>query len=64
MSTAPTDPQYYLDLDETWCAHNYHPLPVVIATADGATMTDVAGTTYIDMLSATRHSTSVIATPT
>ena len=51
MSTAPTDPQYYLDLDETWCAHNYHPLPVVIATADGATMTDVAGTTYIDMLS-------------
>lgn len=50
MSTAPTDPAYYLDLDETWCAHNYHPLPVVIATAEGATVTDVAGNVYIDML--------------
>jgi ornithine--oxo-acid transaminase len=31
-------------------AHTYHPLPVVIATADGAWMTDVAGRRYLDLL--------------
>ncbi|MFG2940615.1 ornithine--oxo-acid transaminase [Streptomyces sp. NPDC048282] len=31
-------------------AHNYHPLPVVIATADGAWMTDVEGRRYLDFL--------------
>ncbi|MEB3966959.1 ornithine--oxo-acid transaminase [Streptomyces kunmingensis] len=31
-------------------AHNYHPLPVVIATAEGAWMTDVEGRRYLDML--------------
>ncbi|HEY5882472.1 MAG TPA: ornithine--oxo-acid transaminase [Nakamurella sp.] len=44
------DPQTYLDLDERWCAHNYHPLPVVIASAEGAWVTDVAGNRYLDML--------------
>ncbi len=43
-------PQAYLDLDDRWCAHNYHPLPVVIATAEGAWVTDVAGKRYLDML--------------
>jgi ornithine--oxo-acid transaminase len=33
-------------------AHNYHPLPVVIATADGAWVTDVEGRRYLDMLAA------------
>jgi ornithine--oxo-acid transaminase len=33
-------------------AHNYHPLPVVIAEADGAWVTDVDGTRYLDMLAA------------
>ncbi len=45
-----SDPQTYLDLDDTWCAHNYHPLPVVIASAEGAWVTDVAGRRYLDML--------------
>ena len=45
-----TDPQTFLDLDERWCAHNYHPLPVVIASAEGAWVTDVAGRRYLDML--------------
>ncbi len=45
-----TDPQAYIDLDERWCAHNYHPLPVVIASAEGAWVTDVAGKRYLDML--------------
>ncbi|WP_210593873.1 ornithine--oxo-acid transaminase [Streptomyces sp. GESEQ-35] len=31
-------------------AHNYHPLPVVMATADGAWMTDVEGRRYLDLL--------------
>jgi ornithine--oxo-acid transaminase len=33
-------------------AHNYHPLPVVIADAEGAWVTDVNGRRYLDMLAA------------
>lgn len=33
-------------------AHNYHPLPVVVARGDGAWVTDVEGKRYIDLLSA------------
>ena len=33
-------------------AHNYHPLPVVIAEAEGAWVTDVEGRRYLDMLAA------------
>jgi ornithine--oxo-acid transaminase len=33
-------------------AHNYHPLPVVIGTAEGAWVTDVDGRRYLDMLAA------------
>jgi ornithine--oxo-acid transaminase len=35
---------------EAWTAHNYHPLPVVIADAEGAWVTDVAGRRYLDCL--------------
>ncbi|MBB5871829.1 ornithine--oxo-acid transaminase [Allocatelliglobosispora scoriae] len=35
---------------ERWTAHNYHPLPVVIAEADGAWVTDVDGKRYLDFL--------------
>ncbi|MEU6255963.1 ornithine--oxo-acid transaminase [Streptomyces sp. NPDC047043] len=31
-------------------AHNYHPLPVVVASAEGAWMTDVEGRRYLDLL--------------
>ncbi|MET4225735.1 ornithine--oxo-acid transaminase [Oerskovia enterophila] len=31
-------------------AHNYHPLPVTIATGEGAWVTDVAGRRYLDLL--------------
>ncbi|MCG7208606.1 ornithine--oxo-acid transaminase [Streptomyces arenae] len=31
-------------------AHNYHPLPVVIATGEGAWLTDVEGRRYLDFL--------------
>jgi len=35
---------------ERWTAHNYHPLPVVVADADGAWVTDVDGKRYLDCL--------------
>ena len=37
---------------EAHSAHNYHPLPVVIAEAEGAWVTDVDGTRYLDLLAA------------
>ena len=33
-------------------AHNYHPLPVVVASAEGAWVTDVTGKRYLDCLAA------------
>ena len=41
-----------LELAERYAARNYHPLPVVIAEAEGAWVTDVEGARYLDMLSA------------
>jgi ornithine--oxo-acid transaminase len=41
-----------LSLTDRYAAHNYHPLPVVIATAEGAWVTDVEGKRYLDMLAA------------
>ena len=41
----------FIELDEQWSTHNYHPLPVVIASAEGASVTDVDGNTYLDFLS-------------
>ncbi|MFF4533024.1 ornithine--oxo-acid transaminase [Streptomyces sp. NPDC001407] len=35
---------------EAHSAHNYHPLPVVVAYAEGAWMTDVEGRRFLDML--------------
>ncbi len=37
-------------LTERYSAHNYHPLPVVAATAEGCWVTDVDGRRYLDML--------------
>jgi ornithine--oxo-acid transaminase len=37
---------------ELHSAHNYHPLPVVIAEAEGAWVTDVEGRRYLDLLAA------------
>ena len=39
-------------LSDAHSAHNYHPLPVVIAEAEGAWVTDVGGRRYLDMLAA------------
>ncbi|KAA1376221.1 ornithine--oxo-acid transaminase [Aeromicrobium fastidiosum] len=45
------DTASYITLDEQFGAHNYHPLPVVIAEAEGAWVTDVEGKRYLDFLS-------------
>jgi ornithine aminotransferase len=39
-------------LEQRRAAHNYSPLPVVAATADGAWITDVEGCRYLDCLAA------------
>jgi len=39
-------------LSDEHSAHNYHPLPVVIAEAEGAWVTDVEGRRLLDMLAA------------
>ena len=44
--------QQQIRLDEQVTAHNYHPLPVVIASAEGAWVTDVEGRRYLDCLAA------------
>src|SRR5689334_19513273 len=41
-----------LKLGSEYGAHNYHPLPVVAAEAEGAWVTDVEGRRYLDMLAA------------
>ncbi|MCT7658223.1 ornithine--oxo-acid transaminase [Mycobacterium deserti] len=41
-----------IDVDSRYVAHNYSPLPVVAASADGAWITDVEGRRYLDCLAA------------
>jgi len=43
--------QYYLDLEEKYGAHNYHPLPVVLSKGEGVYLWDVDGKRYYDFLS-------------
>jgi ornithine--oxo-acid transaminase len=45
------DTQYYLDLEEKFGAHNYHPLPVVLQKGEGVFLWDVEGKRYFDFLS-------------
>ena len=50
MTETTTLSQQQILLDEDATAHNYHPLPVVIASAKGAWVTDVEGRRYLDCL--------------
>ena len=43
---------YYLDLEARHGAHDYHPLPVVLAEGKGVFLWDVEGKKYYDFLSA------------
>ena len=42
---------YYLQLEEMFSAHNYHPLPVVLNKGQGVHVWDVGGNRYYDFLS-------------
>lgn len=42
----------YIEEVEEWSAHNYHPIPIVIAEGEGVWVTDVNGKRYLDMLAA------------
>jgi ornithine--oxo-acid transaminase len=44
--------QQYIDLEERFGAHNYHPLDVVITRGEGVWVYDVDGNRYLDCLSA------------
>ena len=44
--------QNAIALEDKYGAHNYHPLPVVLAKGDGAKVWDVDGKEYFDFLSA------------
>lgn len=44
--------QYFIDLEEKYGAHNYHPLDVVISKGEGVWVYDVDGNRYLDCLSA------------
>ena len=43
--------QYYLNLEEKFGAHNYHPLPVVLSKGKGVFVWDVDNKRYYDFLS-------------
>src|ERR687884_2022112 len=49
QSPAPQT-ETHLHLADRFVAHNYYPLPVVIAEAEGAWVTDVDGNRYLDCL--------------
>ncbi|HRD43981.1 MAG TPA: ornithine--oxo-acid transaminase [Ferruginibacter sp.] len=48
---ASANTQYYLDLEEKFGAHNYHPLPVVLSKGKGVFVWDVDNKRYYDFLS-------------
>ena len=54
MNTEMQNPKstYFIELEDQFGAHNYHPLPVVIERAQGVFMYDVEGKSYFDFLSA------------
>jgi len=51
MKTTTHDSQYYMDLENTYGAHNYHPIPVVLSRAEGVWVWDPEGRKYMDCLS-------------
>ncbi|RYD51786.1 MAG: ornithine--oxo-acid transaminase [Sphingobacteriales bacterium] len=50
-ASVSSNTQQYIDLEERYGAHNYHPLPVVLERGEGVFMWDVDGRRYYDFLS-------------
>jgi ornithine--oxo-acid transaminase len=51
QTSIPDKTSYYLQLEEKYGAHNYHPLPVVLTKGEGVYVWDVEGKRYFDFLS-------------
>jgi len=51
VTLPPQTTQDFIELEERYGAHNYHPLDLVIKEAKGAWVTDVQGRRYLDCLS-------------
>jgi len=49
-SLPASDTEAHIELTEAYAAHNYHPLRVVLASGEGAWVTDVEGRRYLDCL--------------
>ena len=47
-----TRSDYFIELEERYNAHNYHPIPVVLEKGRGVFVWDVEGKRYYDCLSA------------
>lgn len=47
----PATTNYFLELEDQYGAHNYHPLPVVLNKGQGVFLWDVEGKRYYDFLS-------------
>eukprot|EP01068_Selenidium_serpulae_P004885 Selendium_serpulae@DN3792_c0_g1_i2.p1 len=52
MMDFPKSSKEYIDLEDKHGAHNYHPLPAVLAKGKGTKVWDVEGKEYFDFLSA------------
>ncbi len=52
MTNSAHNSDYYIELEEKYGAHNYHPLPVVLERGEGVHVWDVEGKKYFDFLSA------------
>ena len=50
--TIASQTNYFIDLENTYGAHNYHPMPVVLHKGKGVFVWDVEGKKYYDFLSA------------
>jgi len=52
MSSQQYQSKTFIDLEDKYGAHNYHPIPVVLARGKGVHVWDVEGKQYFDFLSA------------
>jgi len=52
MTTTATQSQTFIQMEEQYGAHNYHPLDVVIERGEGVWVYDVEGRKYLDCLAA------------
>jgi len=46
------EPEEYIEIEERYGAHNYHPLDVILSRGEGVWVYDVNGKRYLDCLSA------------